>query len=262
MLLTLVHIGVFGLFHPSKITVRPGSAAAIICGSRVLEGTQTATLGLSNLETRISSPSGGAADIVLAVPGRIERLYRGTALIKTVGEELIAVIEMDREVAVASIVAAELPPGAPLEALKAQAVLARSFLAASPPRHRDFDFCDTTHCQFLRAWPNPGQDAYRAASETRGILLTYRGTAIAPRYSAACGGHTISSEADEPGSHGYRYQSVPCNYCLRHSAEPARGHRLGLCQQGASAMALSGATYREILNHYYPGTKVTDFHPR
>ncbi len=231
-------------------------------GSRILEGTQTATIGLGNPETRISSRSGGAADMILSIPGRIERRYRGTAVIKKVGEELVAVVEMDREVAVASIVAAELPPGAPLEALKAQAVLARSFLAASPSRHRDFDFCDTTHCQFLRASPDSGQDAYRAARETRDILLTYRGTPIAPRYSAACGGHTKLSEADESGSHGYRYQSVPCDYCLRHPAQPVRGHRLGLCQQGASAMALHGATYREILNHYYPGTKVTDFHPR
>jgi len=34
------------------------------------------------------------------------------------------------------------------------------------------------------------------------------------------------------------------------------GHGLGLCQIGANGMAQSGATYREILSHYYPGTRL------
>jgi SpoIID/LytB domain protein len=32
------------------------------------------------------------------------------------------------------------------------------------------------------------------------------------------------------------------------------GHGLGLCQRGAAAMARSGATFQEILLHYYPNT--------
>ena len=32
------------------------------------------------------------------------------------------------------------------------------------------------------------------------------------------------------------------------------GHRVGMSQYGAQAMAESGSTYREILSHYYPGT--------
>lgn len=34
------------------------------------------------------------------------------------------------------------------------------------------------------------------------------------------------------------------------------GHGLGLCQTGAHGMALRGASYRQILNHYLPGTRV------
>ena len=59
---------------------------------------------------------------------------------------------MDRETAVASILASEMDESAPIEALKAQAVATRSFLAAGR-RHMDFDFCDTTHCQFLKSPP-------------------------------------------------------------------------------------------------------------
>lgn len=34
------------------------------------------------------------------------------------------------------------------------------------------------------------------------------------------------------------------------------GHRVGMSQYGADAMAVTGSTYLEILNHYYPGTGI------
>lgn len=34
------------------------------------------------------------------------------------------------------------------------------------------------------------------------------------------------------------------------------GHRVGMSQFGADAMALAGSNYKEILKHYYPGTSV------
>ncbi len=35
-----------------------------------------------------------------------------------------------------------------------------------------------------------------------------------------------------------------------------KGHRVGMSQTGAQAMALQGSTWREILAHYYPGTRI------
>lgn len=35
------------------------------------------------------------------------------------------------------------------------------------------------------------------------------------------------------------------------------GHGVGLCQIGAAVMASKGYSYREILQHYYPGTEIT-----
>ena len=35
------------------------------------------------------------------------------------------------------------------------------------------------------------------------------------------------------------------------------GHGLGLCQEGAHVMARRGMNYREIIEHYLPGTKLT-----
>ena len=35
------------------------------------------------------------------------------------------------------------------------------------------------------------------------------------------------------------------------------GHRVGMSQYGADAMAVAGSTYQQILAHYYPGTELT-----
>lgn len=37
------------------------------------------------------------------------------------------------------------------------------------------------------------------------------------------------------------------------------GHRVGMSQYGAEAMALTGSSYKQILSHYYPGTKLEEW---
>jgi len=39
------------------------------------------------------------------------------------------------------------------------------------------------------------------------------------------------------------------------------GHGLGLCQEGAHVAARRGMSYRQILNHYFPGTRLTRMEP-
>lgn len=38
------------------------------------------------------------------------------------------------------------------------------------------------------------------------------------------------------------------------------GHRVGMSQYGADAMAVTGSTYEEILAYYYPGTRIDKLH--
>lgn len=252
-----VNIRVFGLFHTGALWVQPGSSQPLHiqkgASSVTLEGGRTAQFQLDGAAPAlVTSISGGPAAFRLIIPGKIDRLFRGVLLISSSDRELTATIDMDLEIAVASVIAAESVPGAALEALKAQAVVARSFYTAARGRHRSFAFCDTTHCQFLRSSPGPGTTAHRAAEETRGLILTYQGRPFEALYSAACGGRTRAL-----GSSGtYPYFAVDCDYCLRHPADPVRGHRLGMCQRGAAAMASNGASFPAILNHYYPGTSV------
>ncbi len=256
-------IGVFGLFHPTELWVQPAKSEPLKieagASSYTLEGSRVVKFHLGRVpEVRVTSSSGGPADFVLIVPGRIERRYNGMLVIHSAKSELIPVITMDLELAVASVVAAESVPDAGIEALKAQAVVARSFYLASRHRHPAFDFCDTTHCQFLRQAPAPGSDSSRAAETTRGLVLFYQGAVLAALYSAACGGHTRSLDDHDVGADRYPYFAVGCDYCLRHPANPVRGHRLGMCQQGAAGMAAEGMTFRAILNHYYPATALAD----
>ena len=244
-----VDIGVFGLFRPTELCVSPVSEVLLVTGDSrlILEGRQHFTIRGA---VRVTSRDGSDADFRLSVPGRIERQFHGTLTVRAGEHQLIAIVSMDREVAVASVVAAEMASSTPLEALKAQAVAARSYYAAARGRHDGFDFCDTTHCQFLRAWPAPASAAFLATRETRSLLLGYQGKPIAALYSASCGGRTRSLE--QMGE--YPYYSVPCDFCRRHSPGLVQGHQLGLCQAGAVGMAASGASFRAILDHYYPGT--------
>jgi stage II sporulation protein D len=170
----------------------------------------------------VTGRDGADGRFVLSVPGKIRREFLGTLEVRAQGKELLAIVTMDRETAVASIVAAEGPPGAGIEARKAQAVVARSFLAAAHGRHDGFDFCDTTHCQFLREAPQPNSPVATAALQTNGLHLTYEGQTFPAMYSRSCGGHTHTLASLGLPTINYPYYSVACDLCLNH---PERWHR-------------------------------------
>jgi peptidoglycan hydrolase-like amidase len=268
-----VRVGVFGLFHPGMLTVSAAEGAISLRGDRdgcVLRGGDQARITLdggavhvtcpavafSAPSVRVTGPSGGPADLEMGVPGKIGRTFRGRLDVTSAGGELTPVMSMDLETAVASVVAAEQIGSTPLEALKAQAVAARSFLVAARGRHHGFDFCDTTHCQFLREPPAADRPAALAARETAGIVLAFRGAPLAAFYSASCGGRTRTlAEAGLQAAGGYPYFGVECAYCARRHEGERSGHGVGLCQEGAAGLAAErGASFTDILQYYYPGT--------
>jgi stage II sporulation protein D len=233
-----VRIGVLGLFHPRELTFRSPEDGGLIvrtdAGTCVLNREESAHLSvaagavrvacagrvLSATTVGVANRTGAAADLDIRVPGRIGRTFRGQLHVTQEAGALVPVIAMDLETAVASVVAAEQLEGTALEALKAQAVAARSYFVAGRGRHRGFDFCDTTHCQFLREPPPSGHAASRAARETLGLVLAFRGTPIVALYSASCGGRTRSMvEAGFPAGSGYPFFGVDCPYCQRHAVE-------------------------------------------
>jgi stage II sporulation protein D len=317
---------VLGLFHPHELQLQPfqGSVLSVSSGdTRIIlngeaahrrlvfraEGNRVVAEGRSASGWTVTAREDAPVPFELAVPGKLRRDYRGRLVLTAHNDELQAVVIMDRETAVASVVAAEMPAAAPLEALKAQAVVARSFFAAlaSGGRHIGYDFCDTTHCQFLRSPPAAGSPAAQAAEATRGLVLSYLSQPLAALYSSRCGGQTRSlREAGMNPGEGYPYYPVRCAWCQSHPQqwqsripaeesapqpgnEPDRirkarlwgwstlpgsdftaardgsawvvdghsiGHGVGMCQAGAMGMAASGASFRDILRHYYPNTEI------
>lgn len=163
-----------------------------------------------------------AANLVLGVPGKMERRYRGTLDVRIVDGVLVPVITMDLETAVASVVQAESLPGTPFEALKAQAVVTRSYFAAGAGRHAEFDFCDLTHCQFLREAPRRGSPAARAAEATRDLIIAFDGKPVAAMFTRSCGGHTLTPADIGISSGGYPYFSVVCDFCYKNPVRWSR----------------------------------------
>ncbi|MBZ5605798.1 MAG: hypothetical protein LAO79_26155 [Acidobacteriia bacterium] len=247
----LVTIGVFGLFHPVELRVEPVRGRVLVIEAQgrreILEGRGSAMLRSA---ATVTARNGAEAAFILSVPGKIQREFRGRLTVREENGHLLPIVEMERETAVASIVNAE-APGSPFEAQKAQAVVSRSFLVATRGRHQGFDFCDTTHCQYLREPPPAGSPPRRAQEATKGLVLTYQGHAIVALYSADCGGHTRTAEEAGWQMQGYPYFGVEC---------PVRGevsgHRIGMCQAGAAEMSRHKKTFRDILAHYFPATRI------
>src|SRR5262245_8198367 len=146
-----VGIGVLGLFHAREIVVSPVLGEPLQCNAGGnfwqvstplhVELRDARLMKIAAAERPVAGPfkcdngQGSATELVVAVPGKISRRYYGKLEISTQPRELRVVITMELETAVASVVAAESVPQAPVEALKAQAVAARSFLLAGRGRH-------------------------------------------------------------------------------------------------------------------------------
>jgi hypothetical protein len=253
-----VHISVLGSFHPVQFELQPAKGQALVVESQgsteFVQGERTLSL---TGPAKVAGRNGGMVHFLLAVPGVAPRDYIGRLEVRRSGSELLAIVEMDRETAVAAIVEAEGADGLPFEARKAQAVVTRSYLAGAHNRHQGFDFCDTEHCQLLKGLAHPTSAGSRAALETRGQVLVYKGDVIPAMYSANCGGHTKSLaqtkwEGAAIPQPGYPYFSVACP--LR--GKPS-GHGVGMCQLGAIAIAEHGYPARIILGHYFPGTTIS-----
>jgi stage II sporulation protein D len=111
---------------------------------------------------------------------------------------LVAVNSLDLEDYVAAVVASEMPATWPAEALRAQAVAARTFAVAQKVAqgpgaraHLGASVLD----QVYKGTAHPAPAAAKAARETAGEVLTYGAAPIAAYFSASCGGTSESAEA-------------------------------------------------------------------
>ncbi|MBS1806985.1 MAG: SpoIID/LytB domain-containing protein [Acidobacteria bacterium] len=119
---------------------------------------------------------------------------------------------------VQGILAAESSVETELEALKAQAVVSRTFALRNLQRHKSdgYDFCSLTHCQrFVPALADHNKAlVIQAASETAGQVIEDDRRQIADVYfHAACGGMTTNLEAIWGAPSPSYLRSVNDDYC-------------------------------------------------
>ena len=278
-----VRIGVFSLFRPRELVIRPvvGSSLAVeLSGYRATLPMDAPFLIVHEIDCEVqlqltpeSQPVRGDAlrahtldprtenlsRFWLEVPGKLRRQFAGSLEVRAHGQTVEAIVSMPLETAVASVVQAESPPGAGMEALKAQAVAARSFLLARQASHSGFDFCDTTHCQFLRSPPDVSSPAAEAALATEGLVLTWhdedsaQDKTLAAMYARSCGGQTRTLREIGVKSGGYPYYAVHCVYCTHHP-EIWRREALSEAKVDAgpeSALALRTERDRLIFNRVH-----------
>jgi len=140
--------------------------------------------------------------ISLAPESGPTRSYRGRIVVTAREGRLVFVNEVELEDYLRGVLPPEIPASFHPEALKAQAIAARTYTLANLRKHRPqgYDLCDAAHCQVYTGVQNedPREDA--AIKDTEGLVVTYEGKPIHAVYHDACGGRTAGNETAWPGS--------------------------------------------------------------
>ncbi len=110
------------------------------------------------------------------------------------------------------VIRAEMPVNFPVEALKAQAVIARTYGLNSLGKHKKwgYDVCDTQHSQVYGGVSSEHERTIAAADGTAGLALTHKGRPIHAVFSSNSGGFTQSSA--EAGWFAHDYLKPVCDY--------------------------------------------------
>ena len=156
--------------------------------------------------------------------------YEGSIELVRSNNAWLAVNNLSLENYVASVVGAEMPSRWHGEALKAQAVAARSYAVTHlvRPASQTYHLGDTTRWQVFSGTSSLSEQSSRATDETRGMVLSYRGGLVESLYAST---QAISEEAH------------------RHLGA-------SMSQHGAQRLATQGLRFDEILGRYYQGASL------
>ena len=132
-------------------------------------------------------------------------LYAGDLQIDVVDGKVRPVLSVHVEDYLLGVVPYEMSDSFPLEALKAQAVAARTYALRSQDARQPYDLVDTTNDQVYRGYL-PGNDkTEQAIRETRGVCGFYRDQLAQCYYSASNGGQTELVETVWPTDEDFGY---------------------------------------------------------
>lgn len=124
------------------------------------------------------------------------RAYRGAVRILPSGNGFSIISHVTTEEYLRGVVPEEMPPEWNSEAVKAQAVAARTFALNNRKRHSSegYDLCATTHCQQYSGIDKEKNGSDAAIRATAGEVVTYQGKLIDALFHTDSGGMTENSE--------------------------------------------------------------------
>ena len=170
-------------------------------------GGVTIDMGPSLTLTRHAAGAGEENGIFIEETGR-DTLYCGDLSVSATEEGgLRPILKIHVEDYLYGVVGYEMSDSFPIEALKAQAVAARTYAMQRKwaAGTRDYDVVDTTADQVFRGFTAEFQNVISAVDATRGVVGTYNGTFAACYFTASNGGQTaLASQIwGGTGSDGY-----------------------------------------------------------
>ena len=179
---------------PSKTYIARPSAGGI-----ALFGPSGKRIARFSSRVRIERPGRSLRLLGPALNGVTDGRYRGAIEIQANGPlDAINVVSLDDYVR--GVVAGEMPASWPLEALKAQAVTARTYALATRHPEGPFDLYPDTRSQVYRGVIAEGVRSNAAVAGTAGRILTYAGAPAVTYYFSTSGGHTENVEYSFVGS--------------------------------------------------------------
>lgn len=120
------------------------------------------------------------------------RRYHDNILIRIKNGRLNVINELGIEDYIKGILPKEVSPKWPIESLKAQAIVSRTYALRNLKKHgsQGFDLCNTVHCQVYGGIESEQLRTNKAVEFTRGQVLTYNKKLAQALFHASCGGRT------------------------------------------------------------------------
>lgn len=117
-------------------------------------------------------------------------VYPGDLALSVKDGAIRPILTLPLESYLLGVVPYEMSDSFPLEALKVQAICARTYALSKMGSSSEWDVVDTTNDQAFKGTPRDNENSARAVEETTGLVLTYNNKLITAWYSASNGGQT------------------------------------------------------------------------
>ncbi len=139
--------------------------------------------------------------VKLAMPNGDTRTYRQKLALRFTSTGAKTVNYVSMETYLRGVVPAEMPASWALEAVKAQAVAARTYAAklrSSVSSGSIYDLCDTSACQVYKGVAAEYSSSDKAITATANKVVTYKDKLALTMFSSSNGGWSASGGADYP----------------------------------------------------------------